>query len=104
MFSGMPAYQISTRSNNLIQYVAKVITLGFPRFSESVIFIFSGFLYITFIFKDRLSLICCRCSCFLIFILFIINIKAGHMTKALAIGYMPMVVAAVLYTYRGKML
>ena len=32
MFSGMPAYQISTRSNgNLIQYVAKTISLGIPR-------------------------------------------------------------------------
>jgi hypothetical protein len=29
---------------------------------------------------------------------------AGQMTKALAIAYLPMVVAAVLYTYRGKML
>ena len=35
--------------------------------------------------------------------LFII-IQAGHMTKAHAIAYMPMVVAAVLYTYRGKIL
>jgi len=29
---------------------------------------------------------------------------AGHMTKAHALAYVPMVVAAVLYTYRGKML
>ena len=32
MFSGMPAYQISTKSNgNLIQYVDKVFQLGLPR-------------------------------------------------------------------------
>ena len=32
MFSGMPAYQISTKSNgNLIQYVAKALSLGIPR-------------------------------------------------------------------------
>jgi hypothetical protein len=35
---------------------------------------------------------------------FFIIIMAGHMTKALAIAYLPMVVAAVLYTYRGRML
>ncbi len=29
---------------------------------------------------------------------------AGHMTKALAIACLPMVVAAVLYTYRGRIL
>ena len=32
MFSGMPAYQISTKSqNNLIQYVDKFFQLGLPR-------------------------------------------------------------------------
>jgi len=35
---------------------------------------------------------------------FFIIIMAGHMTKAHAIAYVPMVVAAVLYTYRGRML
>ena len=35
---------------------------------------------------------------------FFIIIMAGHLTKALAIAYVPMVVAAVLYTYRGKMI
>jgi hypothetical protein len=35
---------------------------------------------------------------------FFIIIQAGHMTKAHAIAYVPMVVAAVLYTYRRKML
>ena len=34
---------------------------------------------------------------------FFIIIMAGHMTKAHAIAYVPMVVAAVLYTYRGRM-
>ena len=32
MFSGMPAYQISVKSNNnLIQYVVKAMHLGMPR-------------------------------------------------------------------------
>ncbi len=32
MFSGMPAYQISTKyKGNLIQYVAKALSLGIPR-------------------------------------------------------------------------
>ena len=40
MFSGMPAYQISTRSDsNLIQYVVKVITLGLPR-PASLLFLY----------------------------------------------------------------
>ena len=44
MFSGMPAYQISTRSNaNLIQYVAKVITLGIPRPASYIFLSLLGF-------------------------------------------------------------
>ena len=35
---------------------------------------------------------------------FFIIFMAGHMTKAHAIAYVPMVVAAVLYTYRGNIL
>ena len=32
MFSGMPAYQISTKSNgNLLQYIDKALQLGLPR-------------------------------------------------------------------------
>ena len=44
MFSGMPAYQISTRSNaNLIQYVSKAITLGLPRPANYLFLYLLGF-------------------------------------------------------------
>ena len=103
MFSGMPAYQISTRSNNnLIQYVAKVITLGFPR-PVSLLFLYLVGFYILLLslkIDYRLSAVGAVAFSFSSY-LFII-IEAGHMTKALAIGYMPMVVAAVLYTYGVK--
>ena len=44
MFSGMPAYQISTRSNgNLIQYVAKALSLGIPRPANLLFLYLLGF-------------------------------------------------------------
>ena len=44
MFSGMPAYQISTKSNtNLMQYVVKVITLGIPRPASTLFLCLLGF-------------------------------------------------------------
>ena len=44
MFSGMPAYQISTRSNgNLIQYVVKAISLGIPRPANLLFLYLLGF-------------------------------------------------------------
>jgi type III secretory pathway component EscS len=33
---------------------------------------------------------------------FIIIIQAGHMTKAHAIAYLPLIIASVLYTFRSK--
>ena len=44
MFSGMPAYQISTRSNgNLIQYVDKMFRLGLPRPMDMLFLYLIGF-------------------------------------------------------------
>ena len=48
MFSGMPAYQISTTSNgNLIQYVDKVFKLGLPRPINLLFMYLIGFIYFT---------------------------------------------------------
>jgi hypothetical protein len=105
MFSGMPAYQISTRSNaNLIQYVVKVITLGLPRPANYLFLYLLGFyiLLVSLKIDYRLSFVGAIAFAFSSY--FFIIIQAGHMTKAHAIAYVPMVVAAVLYTYRGKML
>ena len=44
MFSGMPAYQISTRSNgNLIQYIDKIFRLGLPRPMDMLFLYLIGF-------------------------------------------------------------
>ncbi|MEC7864048.1 MAG: hypothetical protein VYB55_03185, partial [Bacteroidota bacterium] len=105
MFSGMPAYQISTKSNaNLIQYVVKVITLGMPRPANLLFLYLLGFyiLLVSLKVDYRLSIVGAIAFAFSSY--FFIIIEAGHMTKAHAIAYMPMVVAAVLYTYRGKIL
>mgnify|MGYP001435788171 CR=1 FL=1 len=105
MFSGMPAYQISAKySNNLIRYVVKVISLGMPRpISLLFLYLLGFYLLLLSLGVDyRISAIGAIAFSFSSY-LFII-IQAGHMTKAHAIAYMPMVVAAVLYTYRGKIL
>jgi hypothetical protein len=53
MFSGMPAYQISTNSNgNLIHYVAKIISLGIPRPANLLFLYLLGFLFIVIKFKS----------------------------------------------------
>jgi hypothetical protein len=105
MFSGMPAYQISTRSNgNLIQYVAKTISLGIPRPANLLFLYLLGFYLLLLSLKVDYRLSAAGAIAFAFSSYFFIIIMAGHMTKALAIAYLPMVVAAVLYTYRGRML
>jgi hypothetical protein len=105
MFSGMPAYQISTRSNgNLIQYVAKTISLGIPRPANLLFLYLLGFYLLLLSLKVDYRLSAVGAIAFSFSSYFFIIIMAGHMTKALAIAYLPMVVAAVLYTYRGRML
>jgi len=105
MFSGMPAYQISTKSNNnLIQYVVKAIKLGIPRPANLLFLYLLGFYLLLLSLKVDYRLSAVGAIAFAFSSYFFIIIMAGHMTKAHAIAYVPMVVAAVLYTYRGKML
>tara|TARA_B100000287_G_scaffold151440_1_gene143243 strand:+ start:1708 stop:4104 length:2397 start_codon:yes stop_codon:yes gene_type:complete len=104
MFSGMPAYQIAARSNgNLIQYVVKVITFGMPRPANLLFLYLLGFYILLLSLKIDYRLSAIGAIAFAFSSYFFIIIQAGHMTKAQAIAYLPMVVAAVLYTYRGKM-
>tara|TARA_B100001142_G_scaffold301946_1_gene328061 strand:- start:25887 stop:28262 length:2376 start_codon:yes stop_codon:yes gene_type:complete len=105
MFSGMPAYQFSLKTNaNLTQYVVTAITLGMPR-PAKLLFLYLLAFYILLISLQvdyRLSIVGAIAFAFSSY--FFIIIQAGHMTKAHAIAYVPMVVSAVLYTYRGKIL
>ena len=105
LFSGMPAYQISVKySSNLVRYIDKIISLGFPRPANLLFLYLLGFyLLLTSLNIDyRIAAIGAFAYAFSSY--FFIIIQAGHMTKAHAIAYLPMVVAAVLYTYRGKMM
>ncbi|MBT5615379.1 MAG: YfhO family protein [Flavobacteriales bacterium] len=105
MFSGMPAYQISTKSNaNLIQYVVKAISLGIPRPANLLFLYLLGFYLLLLSLKVDYRLSAVGAIAFAFSSYFFIIIMAGHMTKAHAIAYVPMVVAAVLYTYRGRMI
>mgnify|MGYP006225158055 FL=1 len=105
MFSGMPAYQISTKYKaNLIQYVDKVLMLGLPRPANMLFLYLLGFYILLLSLKIDYRLSAVGAIAFAFSSYLFIILQAGHMTKAHAIAYVPMVIAAVLYTYRGKML
>ena len=103
MFSGMPAYQISTQSNgNLIQYVDKAFQLGLPRPIDMLFLYLIGFYILLLTLKIDYKLAIVGAIGFAFSSYFIIIIQAGHMTKAHAIAYLPLIVASVLYTFRSK--
>ena len=105
MFSGMPAYQISTKyKGNLIQYIVRAVSLGIPRPANLLFLYLLGFYLLLLSLKVDYRIAAIGAIAFAFSSYFFIIIQAGHMTKAHAIAYVPMVVAAVLYTYRGKML
>ena len=104
MFSGMPTYQISTKYKyNLIQYVDKLLKLGMPRPANLLFLYLLGFYILLLTLKIDYRLSAIGAIAFAFSSYFFIIIQAGHMTKAHAIGYLPMVVAGVIYTYREKM-
>ena len=105
MFSGMPAYQITAKSNsNLIKYVVKIITFGLPRPANLLFLYLLGFYVLLLSLKVDYRISFIGAIAFAFSSYFFIIIEAGHMTKAHAIAYFPLVVASVLYTYRGRIL
>jgi hypothetical protein len=104
-FGGMPSWNISIKSKgNLTNPFYLGLTLGFPHPLGSVFISMMGFFIL---------LLVLDCGFWISFIgaiaygftsyLFIV-IGAGHNAKAMAMAYMPAVIAGVLLTYKGKYL
>lgn len=104
-FGGMPTWNIQVKSEgNLTNPIYRCLTLGFPHPLGSMFICMLGFFVL---------LLVLDCGFWISFIgaiaygftsyLFIV-IGAGHNAKALAMAYMPGVIAGVLLTYKGKYL
>ena len=104
-FGGMPSWNISVQpKGNLTNPIYKGLNLGFPHPIGSVFICMLGFFVL---------LLVLDCGFWISFIgaiaygftsyLFIV-IGAGHNAKAMAMAYMPPVIAGVLLTYKGKYL
>jgi len=104
-FGGMPAYLISAKyKNNLIRQLHYILTLKNFR---PVCFIF---LYLT---GAYIALLLFGLSPWLSFAgaiayafssYFLIIIEAGHVSKVLALGYMPPIIAGTYAAFRGKIM
>ncbi len=104
-FGGMPTWNITVKpKGNLTNPFYRCLTLGFPHPIGSVFICMLAFFVLLLILD---------CGFWISFIgaiaygftsyLFIV-IGAGHNAKAMAMAYMPAVIAGVLLTYKGKYL
>jgi hypothetical protein len=102
MFSGMPAYLISTKyKGNIMQYANTVLTI--LRLPVASIFLsMLGFYILLLIFKVdwRLSIAGAIVYGFSTYFFFILT--AGHNTKAIAIAYMAPMIGGIYYTYKSN--
>ncbi|MCX6327268.1 MAG: hypothetical protein NT144_11565 [Bacteroidia bacterium] len=100
MFSGMPAYLISTKfTGNLMRYADSL--LKFLKHPASAIFlIMLGFYVLLLFFKVDTRLAIAGAIAFGFSTYFFFILAAGHNTKAFAIAYMAPMIGGIYYSYR----
>lgn len=103
MFGGMPAYLIILKTpSNLITYVHKIFYGLLPIPASHLVLYMVGFyiLMIVLGLNSWLALIGAIAYGFSTYNFIIL--EAGHITKALALGYFPTVIAGVILVFRKK--
>ncbi|MBR1514877.1 MAG: YfhO family protein [Bacteroidales bacterium] len=104
-FGGMPAWNITApQKTNLFDYVHKVLSIGLPSPYGSVFISMLGFFILLLVldvgvWTSFLGAIAYGLTSYLFIV-----IGAGHNAKAVAMAYMPPVIAGILLTYKGKYL
>ena len=103
MFSGMPTFQVSTLyEGNLLQYISKAITTTIPHPVGIVFAYMIGFFIFSLSLKINPLISVVGAIAYGFSSYFIIILEAGHNTKALAIAYVPAMLAGIISMYRGK--
>lgn len=105
MFGGMPAYLISTRHpGNLTSHLHKIFNLGHFKPISHIFLSLIGFYILMLAFRINPYLAIIGAIAYAFSSYFIIIIEAGHVTKAIALGYMPGVIAGVYLAFRKKLI
>ncbi|MEM7038303.1 MAG: hypothetical protein AAF570_15065, partial [Bacteroidota bacterium] len=106
VFSGMPAFQISTRyPNNLFKTVDDVLKLrdfGVAHPIGHFFVLFLGMFVLLLTLKIDPVIAAVGAFGFLMSSYFFIVMEAGHNSKVSAISYTPLVIAGILMIYRGR--
>ncbi|MCL3780223.1 hypothetical protein EMN47_07435 [Prolixibacteraceae bacterium JC049] len=102
LFGGMPAYLISTKySGNIVHKLDQVLQT-FPRPASFIFLYLIGFYVLMLALRVNKWLSIVGAIAFAFSSYQFIIISAGHNSKAIAIAYMPMIIAGVIMAFRGR--
>lgn len=105
MFGGMPAWNISVQQDsNLMNYVHKLLNVGFPHPFGAVFVSMLGFFILLLVLGCKIGVSFVGALAYGFTSYLFIVIGAGHNSKAMAMAYMAPVIAGILLTYKGKYL
>jgi hypothetical protein len=101
MFSGMPAYFISMRTpTNILGKVNKILTFQKGRPAIHIFLYMLGFYILLLLFGINPWLGIVGGIAYGFSSYFFIILEPGHLTKAMALGYLPMIIGSVYYTFK----
>lgn len=102
LFGGMPAYLISTKySGNIVHKIDQLLQV-FPRPASFIFLYLIGFYVLMLALRVNKWLSIVGAIAFAFSSYQFIIISAGHNSKAIAIAYMPIIIAGVLMAFRGR--
>jgi hypothetical protein len=104
MFSGMPSYQIHVYDSNPLRGIVWLLKGGMSNPGRFLFLYMIGFYILLASMRIKPWLSISGAVAFGFSTYFIIILGVGHLTKAHALGYVPMVLAGVFLLYRGKYL
>ncbi len=105
MFGGMPAYLTSVKYNkNLFKSVHTILNLNHTKPVNYIFLCLFGFYIALLLFRVNPWLSIAGAIAFAFSSYFFALIEAGHMTKIVAIGYLPPIIAGIYYSYNRKIL
>ena len=105
MFGGMPAWNIGVfQYSNLMNYINKILNVGFPHPIGSVFVSMLGFFILMMVLGANVWISFLGGLAYGFTSYLFIVIGAGHNSKAVAMAYMAPVIAGIIMTYKGKYL
>lgn len=104
MFSGMPATQISMAYDGKVipDFFRGALSLWLPSPISLLFVYFLSFYIMTIAFRVKPLIGIAGAIAYGLSSYFIIIIEAGHVTKSLAVGYAPLLIAGFIFAYRWK--